>query len=184
MKPDTFDFHTHRMDTVPGKGIVCLPQSIVLRPEAWTPQDGGHYAAGIHPWWTAAEDFDLEAHLDGLRRLLQIPEVVQLGECGIDALRGASPKIQEEVLRRQIALSEELQKPVTLHCVRAFDRLLALKKQLRPTQRWTIHGFRGKPALAQQLLDAGFDLSFGPLRNEASFNLTPLERRHEESDAE
>lgn len=179
-----FDFHTHKINTPPGEGIVCLPQEAILFLEEWKPQANGFYAAGIHPWWTAHENFDLALHLQGVEHLLEFPEVVQLGECGFDRLQGASIGFQTEVFERQIALSEKYEKPVTIHCVRAFDVLLAEKKRLQPKQQWTIHGFRGKPMLAQQLLDAGFNISFGINRNEESWNITPSNRRHEESDGQ
>lgn len=192
------DFHTHRLDAPPGQAIVCLPQDALLNPDRWLDADGhlphadkgALYAAGIHPWWVAQPDFETTPHLDGLRRLLELPEVVQIGECGLDFVQGdnperqaATPEAQEALLRAQITLSEDLRRPLTLHVVRAFDHLLRLHKELHPTQRWTIHGFRGRPALARQLLDAGFDLSFGPKRNEDSYAATPPERRHDETDA-
>ena len=179
-----FDFHTHCFDTPLGEGIVCLPQEVLLSADGWQPEAGGRYAAGIHPWWTGQTDFEPVRYLTNLRQLLQFPEMVQLGECGLDRLKGAPLETQLDIFRQQIALSEETQKPVTIHCVKAFDLLLAEKKQLRPTQQWTIHGFRGKPALALQLLDAGFDLSFGPHHNPESWNITPPERRHQETDAQ
>ncbi|MCF0236801.1 MAG: TatD family hydrolase, partial [Bacteroidaceae bacterium] len=86
------------------------------------------------------------------------------------------------VFEAQVALSERFSRPITLHIVRAFDLILGLHKRLRPTQRWTVHGFRGKPQLAQQLLDAGFDLSFGHHRNPDAWAITPPDRRHEETD--
>lgn len=194
-----FDFHTHRLDTPPGQGIVCLPQDALLHPERWLDDEGrlphaaagALYAAGIHPWWVAQPAFALDALLAGLQRLLLCPEVVQIGECGLDLVQGDGPErrpadadVQERVLREQITLSEAVGRPLTLHCVRAFDRLLRLRKELRPTQRWTIHGFRGRPALAAQLLAAGFDLSYGPRRNDESYAATPPERRHDETDAQ
>jgi TatD DNase family protein len=90
--------------------------------------------------------------------------------------------VQTNIFLHHVELSERLEKPLTIHCVRAFDRMLMLRKQLRPTQPWVIHGFRGKPELAQQLLAAGFDLSFGTLFNAESFNLCPPERRFTETD--
>ena len=179
-----FDFHTHRLDTPPGTGIVSLPRPIVLHPEAWHPQVGGLYAAGIHPWWTADADFQLDRYLSSLSHLLALPEVVQVGECGLDRLRGADLDTQCAVFAAQVALAEQHRLPLTLHVVRAFDVILRLHKQLRPTTQWTIHGFRGKPALARQLLDAGFDLSFGPKHNAASWAATPPDRRHCETDGE
>lgn len=201
-----FDFHTHRLLTPPGTGIVCLPQEVLLHPDRWLDADGhlphaaegALYAAGIHPWWLAQPDFSYAPYEASLRLLLQLPEVVQLGECGIDTLQGALPAAggswqkcepapverQEAVFCRLVELSESCRKPVTLHCVRAFERILRLHRLLNPQQKWTIHGFRGKPQLARQLLAAGIDLSFGPRRNEESYALTPPDRRHDETDAE
>lgn len=48
-----------------------------------------------------------------------------------------------------------------IHCVRRYGRIMALRKELNARQRWIIHGFRGKPELARQLLAAGFDISIG-----------------------
>ena len=117
-----------------------------------------------------------------LPRLLVHPQIVALGECGLDALRGAPLDVQERLLMQQLEWAEEHALPVTLHIVKAFDRLLHISKAFRHTSTWTVHGFRGKPALAEQLLNAGLDLSFGTKRNEQSFALTPPSRRHEETD--
>lgn len=182
-----FDFHTHNLSLPPGTGIVCLPQEIILAPELFQPQAGGLYAAGIHPWWTMEPDFDLARHLEGLQLLICHPQVVQIGECGLDLCvttedRELSLTRQLEAFRAQIALSERIGKPMTLHIVRTYDRLLALHKTLAPKQKWTVHGFRGKPTLARQLLAAGMDLSFGPKRNEDAYRLVPPERRWDETD--
>lgn len=185
-----FDFHTHRLDIPPGTGIVSLPQDIVRNPKVWAtypsaqqlhPQ--GLYAAGIHPWWTLDADFHLETYLSSLSQLWDLPQVVQIGECGFDRLRGASLEVQWAVFCAQVAESERRQLPMTLHIVRAFDLILQARKTLCPQQVWTIHGFRGKPTLAQQLLKAGFDLSFGQCYNESSFAITPPEHRRLETDA-
>lgn len=185
-----FDFHTHRLDIPAGTGIVSLPQDIVRNPKVWVTypssqqlQPQGLYAAGIHPWWTLDGDFNLEEYKASLSQLWALPQVVQIGECGFDRLRGASLDIQWSVFCAQVEESEQRKLPMTLHIVRAFDVILQARKILRPQQVWTIHGFRGKPALAQQLLDAGFDLSFGTLYNEGSYDIAPPERRHRETDA-
>lgn len=175
------DFHTHHLEAPAGQAIINLPQEWMEQPSLFRPRPGALYSAGIHPWWTIDEQ--LTATLfNQLPALLAHPQVVALGECGMDLLRGAAPEVQEEWLVRQLLLAEHLHLPVTLHVVRAFDRMLRLHKQLQPTVKWTIHGFRGRPTLARQLLDAGFDLSFGQRRNEESYALTPPDRRHEETD--
>lgn len=174
-----FDFHTHHLSTPPGRGIVNLPKDILLQPHTFCPEEGALYSAGIHPWWTTG---DVKSMMEGLKELLPHPQIVALGECGFDRLQGAPMAVQEEVFVAQATLAEQYGLPMTLHCVRAFDRLLALHKLLRPTHRWTLHGFRGKPQLACQLLEAGFDLSFGLHFHPDSLRLVPAERRHTETD--
>ncbi len=177
-----FDFHTHRLDAPAGEAIICLPAEVLRRPDAFEPREGALYAAGVHPWATE-DEADARVQLQGLPRLLAHPQVVMLGECGLDRLRGGAEAFQIEIFEAQIALAEQARLPVTLHVVRAWDALLRLHRSLRPTTQWTVHGFRGKPALARQLLDAGIDLSFGERYDPESFLLTPPERRHRESDA-
>ncbi len=59
---------------------------------------------------------------------------------------------------------------------------MALKKELKPTQPWIIHGFRGKPQQAGQLLRAGFNLSLGPNFNPETARVIPSDRLHIETD--
>ena len=52
-------------------------------------------------------------------------------------------------------------KPLVIHCVKAWDELLASHRNLKPETPWLVHGFRGKKELAlQQLLSKGMYLSF------------------------
>lgn len=176
---ENFDFHTHNLQALPGSAIVNLPQEALLHPETFSLVEGVSYSAGVHPWWT---DGDWQALWEGVVHWTAHPQVVALGECGLDALRGADWAVQEAVFLRHLYWAEECHLPVTIHCVRAFDRLLRLRKTVRPQMKWTIHGFRGKPQLARQLLEAGFDLSFGARRNAESWALTPPDRRHWETD--
>ena len=175
------DFHTHNLNAPAGQAVVNLPLPWTERPELFVPREGVLYSAGLHPWWTADANAT-ERIMAALPRLLVHPQVVALGECGLDALRGASLSRQEELFLKQLELAENFSLPVTLHIVKAYDRLLHVCKTFPHTVKWTVHGFRGKPALARQLLDAGLDLSFGTRRNEEAFLLTPPSRRHEESD--
>lgn len=174
-----FDFHTHNADAPAGRAVVCLPAEVLLRPGAFCPRRGVLYAAGVHPWWCGrADDEQLWA---GVERLARSGRLAALGECGYDRLRGDAGR-QDELFRRHARLADELGLPLTVHCVRAFDRLLAARRELRPAARWTLHGFRGKPALARQLLAAGLDLSFGPRFNADSLRLCPTQRLHIETD--
>lgn len=138
----------------------------------------GYYSIGIHPW-------DTPATADALRQLEEAvktdPRVVAIGEAGLDKLRGAPLDEQERVFEAQIELAERLGLPLIIHCVRALDRLLRLRKR-HPSGQWILHGFRGGEATARQLLDAGIDLSFGARYNEAAYAATPPSRRYHETD--
>lgn len=176
---DITDFHTHNLQA--DHAIISMPQEWIMQPQTFAPRPQALYSAGIHPWWTT-DKASTALMLQQLPQLLSHPQVVALGECGLDALRGANVDEQEQVLTQQLLLAEQWHLPVTLHIVRAYDRLLRLHKLLRPTTQWTVHGFRGKPALAQQLLQAGMNLSFGLKRNDESWNITPPHRRFTETD--
>jgi TatD DNase family protein len=79
-------------------------------------------------------------------------------------------------------LAEEVKKPLIIHCVKGLDEIIAMHKETVPQQAWIIHGFRGKPQQAEQLVKAGFYLSFGERFNVESLKATPLERLFVESD--
>ncbi|MCM1453080.1 MAG: TatD family hydrolase [bacterium] len=113
---------------------------------------------GIHPWDAGGLT---PARWEWLEDAARAPQTVAIGECGLDALRGPSLDEQEEVFAAQARIATELGKPLIIHCVRAWDRLLRLNKELRGHSTWIVHGFRGKEALGRQLLDAGLRLSFG-----------------------
>lgn len=173
------DVHTHNLWAPAGKAIINLPEEALLSPGDFSLREGCLYSVGIHPWWTAQK---MDAYYYGLQLWSMHPQVVAIGECGLDKLRGGSLDFQEEVFLRHLRLANELNKPVIIHCVRAFDRLLRLHREVSPLRERIVHGFRGKPALAQQLLAAGFYLSFGLYYHEDSFRLTPPERRYCETD--
>ena len=52
--------------------------------------------------------------------------------------------------------------------MKAFDTLIALRRKWKPAQPWIIHGFRGKPQQAGQLLHEGITISFGTKHNPAT----------------
>lgn len=176
----SFDFHTHNPQAAPGTAIINLPRQALLAPDEYPVTEGALYSAGLHPWWT---DEPLEREWEGLQHWAGHPQVVAIGECGLDLLRGGSIDIQMRLLRDQMNLAAACGKPVILHCVRAWHLLLPLRREWPHELRMVVHGFRGKPALARQLLTAGFELSFGPHRNAESYALTPPGLRHNETDA-
>lgn len=171
-QPDYFrDIHSHVSYGPDVLTAIEPEQSIVTAPgEAW-------YSVGIHPWHVSVTpDYTL------LDRIAADPRVAAIGESGLDSLRGPEMDIQESVFRHHIELSENLCKPLVVHCVGRYGRLMELRRELRPEQRWIVHGFRGKPELARQLLALGFDLSLGEKFNPAVPATVPPGRLFSETD--
>lgn len=115
------------------------------------------YSAGIHPWFIAEPDIQFQV----LSELVKDQNCLAIGECGLDKLCATPFKLQSEVFKNQIELAEITQKPLIIHCVKAFDELLKIKKLFKTEIPWVIHGFNQKTEIAKQLLARGFYFSFG-----------------------
>jgi len=138
------------------------------------------YSLGIHPWKIYPEL--LSEHLRFIEENICFDSVKTVGECGLDRVCDTPWDLQIRTFAGQIAISEKYGKPLVIHCVKAFDELLAFKKELNPSQAWIIHGFRGKPEQTEQLIRHGLYLSFGACFNEGSLRKVPLERLFLETD--
>lgn len=165
------NIHTHRLDAG-SDAVINLPLGMDI-PEK------GVYSVGVHPW---DSDRVGKQQLEQLAHVATSPQVVAIGECGLDAMQGAPLDRQEELFRWHIALSERLGKPLIIHAVKTWEALMRLKKEIKPKQQWIIHGFRGNPQLAQQLLNAGFYLSIGEKYNPSTLAIIPPDRLYRETD--
>lgn len=138
------------------------------------------YSIGIHPW-----DLEKEYSSDIWERLEEIgsmPNIRAIGECGIDTKIAVPMFKQLNVFRRHVEISERLGKPLIIHDVKADDIICGLRRDLKPTQPWAIHGYRGKPGGAAQLLKAGCYLSFGKEYNPETLRSVPADRLLAETD--
>ena len=124
----------------------------------------GLASIGVHPWQSVTMNADadfISRSIKEVEEKCRMPQVVMIGETGLDALRGANINLQTELFQRHIDLSEQMGKPLIIHCVKATDEILALHKRHHPTQQWIIHGYRKNAQLAKQFLHQGIALSFG-----------------------
>ncbi len=170
-----FNIHTHSVSPSSEREIVSKNVSS----EAL--EAGIVYASvGIHPWGLTEEN--VASSWEALQKAVQHLQVVAIGEAGLDKLQGPSMELQTAVFRKEIALSEEYCLPLVIHCVRAFNELLQLKKELNPQQPWIIHGFRGKETVAKELLKHDFYLSIGANFQESAVRSIPLNRLFVETD--
>ena len=179
------DFHTHQI--VKEAGVQNIYNVILnddsMRDQRWKNQEA--VSVGIHPWYTTENR--LNTLLPFLQEVAVLPVVKCIGEAGLDALHGSDMALQERVFVQQVRIAEAVGKPVVIHCVRAFNELMAVAKNVRPDVPMIIHGFSRKPELARKLISAGFYLSFGkdllnkPQVQEA-FRETPAHRLFLETD--
>lgn len=143
------------------------------------------YSIGIHPWYIVEDRINSDLQI--IENKLQEDNCFALGECGLDKRIGNSLALQQMVFEKQLALAEKHQKPVILHCVAAFQELIAIKKKLNISVPLIIHGFSKNIEVASQLVNSGFYLSFGKslLLNkelELVFNSVPNDRLFLETD--
>jgi TatD DNase family protein len=118
------------------------------------------YSCGIHPWFIL--ETDIQKSFEDILGMKDDQRFVALGEAGLDRLAKTSLVEQVKVLEAHIELSERLNKPLIIHCVKAFPELIQLRKSIHPSSDWIVHGFRHNERLANDLVSAGFYLSFGP----------------------
>jgi TatD DNase family protein len=174
-----FNLHTHKFTN----------QDTVLELVNQYPQEFDatipFYSIGIHPWYI--DEQRLENDLQMIESKLQEPNCLALGECGLDKRIEIPLELQQMVFERQLLLAQHYKKPVVIHCVAAFQEVIALKKQLKITVPMIIHGFSKNKQVAKELVDNGFYISFGKylLRNpelEAVFLSIPNNRFFLETD--
>jgi TatD DNase family protein len=114
---------------------------------------------GIHPHDAASWT---EATHEELRSLAVCPEVVAVGEIGLDYHYDHSPReVQREVFARLVGLAREVRKPIVVHTRSApGDTLAVLEREHARDVGGVIHCFSEDRAFAARALDLGFDLSF------------------------
>ena len=166
------DFHTHRLEAA--NALI----SVDVRDFA--PRPGLFYSVGIHPWKVP------ESGEEDLKLLAEVachPQVLAIGETGLDTLRGGIMARQRDFFIRHIEIAEQVCKPLVVHNVRSASQVVALWRATDPHKvGLAIHGFRGKVHVALMLLDEGFYLSFGPRFNKATVAATFADRLLIETD--
>jgi TatD DNase family protein len=115
-------------------------------------------AVGVHPHEAAHLKAGWRTELQALARE---PQVVAIGEVGLDHYRVLSPpEVQEQVLEEQLDLAGEEDLPVILHVRQAYGRILEFLER-RPGLRGVVHAFWGDGPTAEAFLARGFYLGLG-----------------------
>lgn len=146
------DSHTHQRT---GDVSVIAIRNLIVGHDPESPDAFPFCSVGVHPWYWRKAD------MGQLRAWAGHPSVKAIGECGLDRLTDTPLAGQWPVFRQQIALSEAVQKPLIIHCVRAFPEIVAEHKAQQPTQPWVMHGFNNRQSFLDLMLDAGLYVSLG-----------------------
>lgn len=122
-----------------------------------------HAIVGIHPHdaKTASDETLAE-----IMRLGRLPEVVAIGEMGLDYYRNLSPReTQIKAFRAQIKIAHELGKPIVIHDRDAHQEVLDILKNEKGGQNMGVmHCYSGHLPLAIELMKLGFYISIaGPV---------------------
>ncbi len=139
---------------------------------------------GLHP-------HDAIQGVEGIVGLLGPPEVVGIGECGLDYHYDHSPReVQREAFAAQIGLAHQHGLALVIHTREAWDDTFTILRAEGVPERTVFHCFTGGPTEARLCLDLGASLSFsgivtfktaGDVREAAA--LAPLDRILVETDA-
>jgi TatD DNase family protein len=120
--------------------------------------------AGIHPHEAQFAD---QAALDKLDGLLASPEVLAVGEIGLDYYYDHSPREQQkQAFAQQMEIAAAHQRPIIIHCrpsdgsTDAWDDTLAMIESNWGTRGGVLHCFTGEWEHARRAMDRGFLISF------------------------
>ena len=137
------------------------------------------HTVGVHPWKAAMGVLPTEE---------EIAAAEAVGEIGLDKVCAVDFGRQKTVFNAQLDLAEQHEKPVVIHCVRAFEEVMRclVAKNLPAV---IFHGFIGSKEQAERALQQGYHLSFGMRTGHSPKSIealrhTPFDRLFVESDEE
>ena len=147
--------------------------------------DKNFAAIGIHPWYIADATPEFESKMVDI---LSAHPNLMVGEIGLDKYHPDMPR-QIEIFTAQLEIATTLRRPIHLHCVGAWDKVLHIfhKHMNKMPPAVVAHGFNGDANQIQMLADK-YNMYFSyPAPHEnasdvARITMTPKNRILAESD--
>ncbi|MFD1472653.1 TatD family hydrolase [Companilactobacillus mishanensis] len=146
-----------------------------------------HAVVGWHP------EFAKEYNEEQLVNQIKLPEVVAIGEIGLDYHwdEDPDPGIQKATLIKQLDVAQQYDMPVSIHCRDAFDDMYDILKNHDMSKSGIImHSFNGNIEWLNKFLDLGLMVSYSGVVSfknapevHESAKATPLDRLLVETDA-
>lgn len=144
---------------------------------------------GVHPWYHAEQS---PRWLETLEALLRADPHAAVGEIGLDRWKEDLPYDgQEDVFLAQWDLAARLNRPASIHCLKAWGRLLELlRAHPGPTRGFVLHSYGGPAEMIPSFADLGAHFSFPGYylhprkeRQRNTFRHVPRDRLLAETDA-
>lgn len=186
------DAHCHVTPNAQNPEIACRIYN-ATRPTDWEiatdiserDDDKNFATIGVHPWYITDIAPDFAATMG---HILTLHPNMMVGEIGLDKFHADMPR-QIEIFTTQLDIAYKLGRPVHLHCVGSWDRILHIFRERGDKMPPAIvaHGFRGDPQQIQMLADK-YNMYFSyaaPNENEniiARISATPSDRILMETD--
>lgn len=141
------------------------PEEFASLERAATAWPGTRLAFGVHPWYAGEAVGDWQ---EAVEAAVSCSPSAWVGEIGLDGVKTeqSDPFVQDEVFRAQLRLAKRLDRPVNLHCVKAWDGLVSaldaeyLSAGPRP---FIVHSFAGPYQMVVVLAERGAFFSIGQL---------------------
>lgn len=115
---------------------------------------------GVHPW--EVHDLPSDWELSLKARLEEFPRA-GVGECGLDKwIKGHDLALQQEVLKAQLRIANDYNRPVTLHCLKAWGSLRELLKEIPLQKGFLLHAYSGPREWIEEFVEMGAYFSFSP----------------------
>jgi TatD DNase family protein len=146
------DLHTHNYKS--GKGVLAV-YNLSLNEALFSAE--GPFSAGLHPWY--ADQLSPELLSQKLELLATNHQLVAFGESGLDKVCHVPLEVQKDIFEIHLRKAAENNKPLILHCVKAWEELLEMTS-IYPLPK-ILHGYNGSQELTGRLVKAGFYFSIG-----------------------
>jgi len=150
---DFIDIHSHQTEL--GEGVFRIHN--VFTSGFSNIRTDAPVSIGLHPWHISNDSIIELA--DVIKKAASLDNLMAVGEAGLDRMINTPVEQQMSVFRTQIELSIELNKPLIIHCVRAFPELFGLRKEYTKATSWIVHGFSASPAIAAECVKKGIYIS-------------------------
>ena len=173
------NIHSHYKPRIPEEVVIRNGFAKVTKEFAYNVPY--NISIGIHPWFITHDSYVKTIEMDHIANL---PSVMAIGEIGLDRVIKTDIKIQATIFEQQLKLAEKLQKPVIIHCVRAYSDIIPFMKKYDLI--YILHDYRGNLEQTRMLLKFNSYFSFGKSLFHTNFGenlkVIPLSRFFLETD--